>query len=123
MKKRERLKVLEAARSFGDQVLDAVARFPRRAPSGLRGQLSEAAQSVSGLLAEGFGRGSTAEKIHYSHMANGSLEESQNYLRQCVNRHLIDRKTFFRLWNLSIAIGKMITNLIARLQAEDEKGD
>jgi four helix bundle protein len=82
----------------------------------LRGQLAESAQAVSALLAEGFGRGTTGENIHYSRMANGSLEESQNYLRQCVNTHLIHRKTFFRPWNLSVATSRMILNLIAHLE-------
>jgi len=45
-------------------VVDLVDHLSRKAPSGLRGQLVEAAQAVSGLLAEGFGRGTKAEKIH-----------------------------------------------------------
>jgi four helix bundle protein len=116
MSEREPLRAIEAARLFGEQVVDLVNHLPRRAPRGLRGQLVEAAQAVSALLAEGFGRGTTGEKIHYSRMANGSIEESQNYLRQCVNTHLIHRKTFFRTWNLSVATSRMIVNLIAHLE-------
>ncbi|HEY7237231.1 MAG TPA: four helix bundle protein [Gemmatimonadaceae bacterium] len=118
MNDKEPLKVLEAARLFGARVTDLAGQLPRHTPSGLRVQLVEAAQAISGLLAEGFGRGSTAEKIHYSHMANGSLEESQNYLRQFVNADLINRKTFYMHWNLSITIGRMLTNLIAHLECK-----
>ena len=106
------LRVLDAARKFGLLVTEMTQRLPRRAPSRLRGQLSEAAQAVSGLLAEGFGRRTNGEKIRYSLMANGSLEESQDYLRKCVNLHLIDRKEFFRLWNLSVAVSRMILSLV-----------
>jgi hypothetical protein len=53
-------------------------------------------------------------------MANGSLEESQNSLRECINTRLIDRKTPYRSWNLSIAIGRMLAALIARLQRDNE---
>ena len=115
------LRVLDAARRFGQLVTEMTQRLPRRAPSKLRGQLSEAAQSISALLAEGLGRGTTAERIHYSRMANGSLEESQDYLRKCVNAQLIDRKTFFKLWNLSVAVGRMILGLIAYYERHREE--
>jgi len=121
MKEREPLRVIEAARLFGERVVDLVNHLSRKAPSGLRGQLVEAAQAVSGLLAKGFGRGTKPEKIHYSRMANSSLEESQNYLRQCVNTHLIDRRTFFRAWNLSVVTSHMILNLIAYLESTKDE--
>ena len=54
-------------------------------------------------------------------MANGSLEESQDYLRKCVNAQLIDRKTFFKLWNLSVAVGRMILGLIAYYERHREE--
>ncbi|HEY2375507.1 MAG TPA: four helix bundle protein [Gemmatimonadaceae bacterium] len=112
MDDRDPLRVVDAARQFGQMVIEMTQGFPRGSPSRLRAQLSEAAQSISALLAEGLGRGTAAEKIRYSRMANGSLEESQDFLRKCVNLHLIDRKTFFRLWNFSVAISRMILSLI-----------
>jgi len=54
--------------------------LPRRAGSKLRADLIETSRSISANIAEGFGRGPTAEKIHYSRMANGSLEESHLFL-------------------------------------------
>jgi len=110
------LRVMEAAREYGLQVAELTSRLPRRAPSGLRAQLVEAAQAVGGILAEGFGRSSTAERIHYSQMANGSLEESQYYLRQLVSLGLIEKKTFFKLWNLSVVISRMLASLITSLR-------
>lgn len=107
---------MEAAREFGLRVAEVTSQLPRRAPSGLRAQLAEAAQAVGGLLAEGFGRGTTAERIHYSRMANGSLEESQHYLRQLASLGLIEKKVFFKLWNLSVVISRMLLSLIASLQ-------
>lgn len=54
-------------------------------------------------------------------MSNGSLEESQNYLRRCRRRELIDKKTFFRAWNLSIAVSRMLASFIARLEDEQKE--
>ena len=115
------LRVLDAARQFGQLVAEMTQRLSRRAPSGLRGQLAEAALAISGLLAEGFGRRTNAEKIRYSLMANGSLEECQDYLRKCVNLRLIDRKEFFRLWNLSVAISRMILSLVRHFEEMDDE--
>jgi len=92
--------------------------LPRRAPSKLRAQLVESARSVGANIAEGWGRGTTAEKLHFSRNANGSLEESQEHLRECINTHLIDRKTFYGPWNLSIVTARMLVSLIARLEQE-----
>jgi four helix bundle protein len=114
------LRVIDAARQFGQLVTETIQRFPRRAPSRLRGQLTESALAISALLAEGFGRQTNGEKIHYSRMANGSVEESQDYLRKCINLKLIDRKTFYRLWNLSVAISRMLLSLIDYYEAAEE---
>ena len=112
MEEKDPLKVLQAAREFRQQVIALARKFPRHAPPGLRAQLVKAARSVSSNIAGGMGRGTDAEMIRYSSMANGSLEESQTHLRECVNTHLIDRKTFYKSWNLSVAISRMLAALI-----------
>ena len=114
----EPLRVLQAARIYGEQCIDLARGLPRSAPTGLRSQLAESGQAISDLLAEGFGRGTVAEKLQYSVMARGSLEESQNQLRRCVNRQLIDRKSFYKSWNLSVVICRMLDALIARFERE-----
>jgi four helix bundle protein len=117
----EPLKVLEAAREYALNVMKLARGLPRRAPSKLRAQLVEAARSVGANIAEGWGRGTTAEKLRFSRMANGSLEESQEHLRECINTHLIDRKTFYKAWNLSVATARMLAALITRLERDKLK--
>jgi four helix bundle protein len=90
-------------------------QLPTRARSKLREDLVETSRSIGANIAEGFGRGTTAEKIHYSRMANGSLAASQEHLRECVNTHLIDSKTFYPPWNRSIVIARMLASLMEKL--------
>lgn len=116
MKNADPLRVLQAARQYSELVIEVSARLPARGPAKLRAQHVDAARAVSGSISEGFGRGTDAEKIHYSVMANGSLEESQDYLRKYMNARLIDRKTFFKLWNLSVAISRMLASLITEIR-------
>lgn len=114
------LRLLDAARLYGEHCVKIAQRLPARAPAGLRRQLAEAAQSVSDLLAEGFGRGTAREKIRYCHMSKGELEESQNQLRRGVRLGVIDEKVFYKSWNLSVVISRMVDGLIAHLQDSDE---
>ena len=116
MKDDDGLKVLQAAREYALQMSELARHLPRRAGSKLRADLIETSRSIGANIAEGFGRGTTAEKIHYSRMANGSLEESQEHLRECVNTHFIDSKTFYPPWNRSIVIARMLASLIEKLE-------
>ena len=54
-------------------------------------------------------------------MANGSLEEAQEELRECINAKLIERKIFYREWNRSVVIGKMLDRHIAKHEGKDRK--
>ena len=112
------LRVLEAARLYGEQCAKIAHDLPPRAPAGLRGQLAKAAQSVSDLLAEGLGRGTVADKIRYSVMSKGELEESQNQLRRCMRLRLIEDKVFYNPWNLSVVINRMLERLLAHFRAD-----
>src|SRR4051795_4435677 len=112
------LRVLEAARLYGEQCVKIAHDLPRRSPAGLRRQLAKAAQAVSDLLAEGLGRETAAEKIRYCLMSKGELEESQNQLRRCVRLDLINEKTFYRSWNLAVVVCRMEDGLIAHLRKE-----
>ena len=112
------LKVLQAAREFRDRVLMLVGRLPRGAAPGLKSQLARAARSVSANISEGFGRGTRPDELYFLRMANGSLEEAQEGLRECINTGLISRKVFYREWNLSLVISKMLAPLIAQREKE-----
>ena len=114
MKDDDGLKVLQAARQFRDRVLALLSELPKRDTLGLRSQLADAARSVTSNISEGRGRGTRPEELHFFRMARGSLEEAQEGLRELINTRLITRKEFYNLWNLSVAIGKMLAALIAK---------
>ena len=113
------LRVLEAARLYAEHCVKLAHDLPRSAPAGLRGQLAKAAQSVSDLLAEGFGRGTVTEKIRYCFMSKGELEESRNQLRRCMKLGLIHEKEFYKSWNLAVVIDRMEDGLIAHLRERE----
>ena len=110
------LRVWHAARLYAAEINVVVAQLPKRTPVGLRSQLTTAARSVSNCIAEGAGRGTRGERLHYYRMARGSLEETQDHLRELKECALIDRATFFRLWNRSQVIDRMLAKLIDGLE-------
>ena len=111
-------RVLQAAREFAEKVAIMTRRLPSWAPAKLRGQLADSAGSVSRNIAEANGRGTPADEIRFYRYACGSLEEAQSDLRVCVNTSLIDRQTFYPLWNRSVTIGKMLIALIEKRERE-----
>jgi four helix bundle protein len=54
--------------------------FPRHEIFGLTAQMRRAAISVPAKIAEGFRKRSSAEKLHFCNIAQGSLEKSRYYL-------------------------------------------
>ena len=116
MGKSRGLKICEAAREFSERVITIARHLPRSSPSGFRSQLARGARSVSATIVEGVGRGTTKDTLNFYYMARGSLEEVQNDLRMAVNTRLINRATFYSVWNRGVVIGRMLARLIARLE-------
>lgn len=71
----ERLNAWQKARIVVRDVYRLLRQFPPEENYGLSDQLRRASVSVASNLAEGSGRLSTKEKIHFCHMAYGSLME------------------------------------------------
>ena len=54
--------------------------FPRSETYGLSCQLRRAAVSIAANIAEGFKKRGTADKLRFSNITHGSVEESRTYL-------------------------------------------
>jgi four helix bundle protein len=114
-------KLLQAASEFRDSIIELVKHLPKNAPPDLRAQLVKAARSVAANIAEGFGRGTEADTLRFFRIANGSLEEAQEGLRECINAELIPRRRFYKEWNRSVVIAKMLAPHIR--EAEPDSGE
>lgn len=114
MGKTNGLRALELAQLILDEVLDAIEEFPRGDPAGLRYQLASAADSVVGNIAEGFGRATPNEKKNKLRLARGELEETQAHLKAATRRRYIALKRFYRIWNLTVVLHRMIVKLMRR---------
>jgi four helix bundle protein len=69
---------------LGDQIVGEVYRLteslPKREDYALCSQLRDAAVSITGNIAEGFGRGHTKDKINFYYFSRGSAHEVRSHL-------------------------------------------
>lgn len=62
------------------EVYKITKRFPKEETYSMVDQMRRAASSVTANIAEGFGRHTYTDKVHFYYMAQGSLTELKNFL-------------------------------------------
>lgn len=76
----EDLTVWQESQSLAVLVYQVTKKLPREEAFGITNQIRRAASSVSANIAEGFGRTSPKDKIHFYTIAYGSLLETKNFI-------------------------------------------
>jgi len=76
----EQLTVWQESQLFAVNVYKLTKQFPKDEIFAMTSQLRRAASSISANIAEGFGRSSVKDKVHFYTMAYGSLLEVKNFL-------------------------------------------
>ena len=80
----ENLEVYNAAKELVVEVYKLQRKFPREELFALGDQIRRSASSITSNIAEGSGRGSYKEKIHFVEIAFGSMTESFSQLQIAV---------------------------------------
>jgi four helix bundle protein len=90
--------------------------FPKDELFALISQIRRAVVSLTSNIAEGFGRNSEKEKLHFYSFAYGSLLEVQNQLLIAKDLGYIKPEEYEVLIVLAIEIGKMLQGLIRAIK-------
>jgi len=117
----EDLEIYLLAEKFGDQVWSIAMEWQYFVRDGFGKQLTNAADSISANIAEGFGRYHYKENKNFCYFSRGSIIETKGWIRKAKNRELIAEKQYSELMsqletiplklNIYIkAIGKKIDN-------------
>ena len=105
--------VWQKSMQFVDQVIDLVDKLEtNRKHYRLIEQLESAVTSIPMNIAEGKGRSSKKEFIHFLYVARGSLYETLTLLEIFKMRQWIDQEQFLILEDQSNEIAKMLNGLI-----------
>jgi four helix bundle protein len=94
-----------------------VKNLPKEEIYSLSDQMRRAAMSIPSNIAEGFGRNSTKEYIHFLYITKGSVCELETQLMLCVKIKYLTETEIQPIMDLLDEIGKMITTIIKTINA------
>ena len=92
--------------------------FPKREIYGLAAQIRRAGVSVPSNIAEGYGRGSGKEYLHFLSIAQGSLKELETQIILSERLRYATSAQAAELLAEAETIGKMLGSLIRSLRAK-----
>lgn len=107
----EKLVAWQKARVLVKEVYRLIAKFPATEKYGLGNQLGRAIVSVPSNLAEGCGRPSLKERVHFYEIAYGSLMESYTQLTLAHDLGMITEEDLKAVRPMAGEIARMISGL------------
>lgn len=112
------LPVWQLALDVSVLVFNMTKPLPRSEDYGLKSQIRRSANSVSANIAEGFGRKTYKDKIHFYVMARGSAFETQSHLEYGLRIGYFDEKD---LSSCVVSYSKLIHELNTIIKALNSK--
>lgn len=107
----ENLNAWQESRKYVVEVYRLLEQFPQSERFALIDQIRRAVISVPSNIAEGSGRMSCKEKIHFLEIAYGSLMEVYCQLQIAVDLGYITQEQFEGLHRLSFNVSKLLSGL------------
>ena len=124
MKSYKNMLVWQEARALKQDVYDLTYRFPKSELYAMTSQLRRAATSIGLNIAEGAGRGTVRDYIHFLYNARGSCYEVETALLYSVDLHYITEKDLAPILRknakVSWLINKLIDGLEQKMNSEDK---
>jgi len=105
------LKVWQAAMKLAGETYRLSAHFPKHETYGLASQLQRSAVSVPSNIAEGHGRNSNKEFLHFLGIASGSLAELETQLILAQQLGYLTGELINPVLQISDEVGKMLKGL------------
>ena len=112
------LRVYKEAKLLVAEVYILLNKFPKCETYALSDQLRRAVISIPSNIAEGSGRASNKEKIHFLEIAYGSLTETLCQLDIARDLNYIDNDEFNNIKDKINVIGKQLSGLRASFQKQ-----
>lgn len=107
----EQLNVWQDSAELSVRVYKATKQFPSEEQFALTNQLRRAPISVSANIAEGFGRKSSKDKLHFYATAYGSLLEAKSFIYLAERLGYLDKATAVGLIEYITSLQKQLNSL------------
>lgn len=106
----EELEVWKESQNLAVKVYKTTKDFPKDELYSITSQVRRAAGSISANIAEGFGRTSQKDKIHFMTIAYGSLLETKNFLYLSARLGYIEQKELDQLIEHVVICQKLLNS-------------
>jgi four helix bundle protein len=103
-------------------VYQATRRFPREERFGLTQQMRNAAVSTASNIAEGYGRRTVRDLLHFLYQARGSLNEVEYYIHLSDRLGYVDESTRDQLTHLQGEAARALHGLIRYWERQSTSG-
>lgn len=112
----EEMPIWQKAMDLSVKIYKLTENLPRKEDYGLTSQIRRSVLSVSGNLAEGFGRKHTKDKLNFYYDSRGSLAETKNHLIYGQKVGYFNKTEYQELANAIDNIWKELNLLISSMQ-------
>lgn len=110
-----KLAAWQRSMDLAQAVYELTLALPDAEKFGLTAQLRRAAVSVPSNIAEGEGRGSDGEFVHFLRIAHGSLQEIETQLILAVRFSFVSRAKAVGVMRTASEVGRILNGLIRSL--------
>ena len=110
------LNVWKQARAFKLEIYELVKVFPKEEKFELSNQLIRSVRSIPANIAEGHGRFTYKDQIHFCIQARGSLSETRNHLIDAYDRTYINQEALKQLEEKITNVEKLLNGYITFLR-------
>ncbi len=114
----EDLTVWQLARKYRHEIYQVSAKFPRAEAFNLTAQIRSAAVSITANIAEGYGRYSYQENIHFCRVARGSVNETLDHFCTARDEGYISESDYQKLYDQGREVERALNGYIGYLQRE-----
>jgi four helix bundle protein len=104
----EQLIVWQESQNLAVYIYSVTKKFPKDELFAITNQLRRAAGSISANIAEGFGRSTAKDKVHFYVMAYGSLLEVKNFLYLSNKLNYLDKEDLDKILQQCTSCQKLI---------------
>ena len=116
----QNLVVWQKSMVLAKDILDVTARFPKSETFGLVSQMRRCAVSIPSNIAEGYGRGTNKDLVHFLYVSLGSSNELETQLILSRDFEYLNEEESSMLIQLNEQVNKMLSSLIYTRKESDE---
>lgn len=112
----EELEVWQMAQTWAVSVYKITRKFPSDEKFGITSQIRRSVSSISANIAEGFGRKTQKDKLHFYTIAYGSTLETKNFLYLANKLDYMDDQTLHKLIDQGVSVQKLLNAFMRPLR-------